>query len=365
MNSLLLKLFNEPEQATTLSHREWTHVLTHGRNQNMLGRLLAKIELAGLFEQLPNKVKTHMTNCEKTEQRQRINIHRELEEISKALSEKQVDGIVLKGAAYALLDVSCADGRIFNDIDLLVPHSDLRQAEIGLMTKSWFHTKETDYDKRYFREWMHEIPPMVHKVRHTTIDLHHNILPLTNRQHFSADLLERQETQYERLFVLSPVDRFIHSAVHLFTESEFPHAIRDLTDLVLLYDDVETSCNDSQGSAEQVILQRSAVLQLDNYIQLALYFVLLQKNHSAISDIEGQLHQSLVTRLFTLPSFKIVFDQDCAVPSTTKHKLSVFWLFVRSHLIKMPLRILIPHLVRKFIFNTKQRFNDEEKQHLQ
>ena len=365
MNSILLRLFTKPKQAIDLTNTEWTHVLTHGRNQNMLGRLYAKLKSAGLSEQLPQNVITHMTNCEKTEQRQRINIDRELKEISNALSEKHVSGVVLKGAAYSLLELRCADGRIFNDIDVLVAHSDLRKAEIGLMTKSWFHTKENDYDKRYFREWMHEIPPMVHKVRHTTIDLHHNILPLTNRQHFSSDLLKREKTQYDGLYVLTTVDRFIHSAVHLFTESEFPHAIRDLTDLILLFEDVEASLESTSTTAEQVILLRSDELNLNNYIQLAIYFVLFHKEKAKSSSIKALLCKSAVTRLLTLPSYQIVFDQDCAVPTKLSHKLALLWLMIRSHLIKMPLRILIPHLVRKFIFNTKKRFSDEEKQHLQ
>ncbi|UUZ51358.1 nucleotidyltransferase family protein [Massilia sp. B-10] len=35
------------------------------------------------------------------------------------------------------------------------------------------------YDQRYYRVWMHEIPPMQHVQRGSVIDVHHAILPLT------------------------------------------------------------------------------------------------------------------------------------------------------------------------------------------
>ncbi len=363
MASLLLQLFNKPELAQSFNSEQWTHIITHGRNQNMLGRLYSRFKARNLTSELPNKVRIHMENCEKTEQRQRINIHRELSDISNALSKKNVDSIVLKGAAYSILNLDCANGRIFNDIDVLVAKTDIRKAEIGFMTKSWFHTQETDYDKRYFREWMHEIPPMVHKIRHTTIDLHHNILPITNRQHFSSHLLEREPTQYKHIYVLTPVDRFIHSAVHLFTESDFPHAIRDLTDLVLLFNDLEASTGNDSYSVTKLIRDRASDLNLGRYINLGLYFVLLQKQQDELHELEKQLTRSLKDRL-TFSAYRKVFNQDCAVATSIRHKIALFWLFTRSHIVKMPLRILIPHLVRKLIFNTKKRFNNEEAKNL-
>jgi hypothetical protein len=47
------------------------------------------------------------------------------------------------------------------------------------------------YDERYYREWIHELPPLRFPGRFLELDLHHTILPLTGRiQPDSAALLE-------------------------------------------------------------------------------------------------------------------------------------------------------------------------------
>ena len=37
------------------------------------------------------------------------------------------------------------------------------------------------YDDAYYRRWMHELPPLIHRTRDRMIDVHHTILPLTAR----------------------------------------------------------------------------------------------------------------------------------------------------------------------------------------
>jgi hypothetical protein len=90
---------------------------------------------------------------------------------------------VLKGAAYVAAGLPAAAGRLFNDIDLLVPREQLPQAESALMLAGWHASGLSEYDKRYYRRWMHEIPPLQHVQRDTVIDLHHAILPETARYH--------------------------------------------------------------------------------------------------------------------------------------------------------------------------------------
>jgi len=83
------------------------------------------------------------------------------------------------------------------------------------------------------RRWIHEIPPVAHKSRGAVIDLHHTILPPTAAPRVNADRLFEAlySTPMEGVFALSPCDQIIHSATHLFYESEFHHALRDLWDL--------------------------------------------------------------------------------------------------------------------------------------
>ena len=85
--------------------------------------------------------------------------------------------VLLKGAAYIALGLPLAEGRRIADIDILTEKQNLRAAERELIFYGWAKTKTDDYDQRYYREWMHEIPPLQHRQRGTVVDVHHNILP--------------------------------------------------------------------------------------------------------------------------------------------------------------------------------------------
>jgi hypothetical protein len=81
---------------------------------------------------------------------------------------------------------------------------------------------------------MHELPPMQHMRRATAIDVHHAILPETARVRPDPALLRgaaRALPGSGGLFVLAPCDMVLHSAVHLFSEGEYDHGLRDLFDL--------------------------------------------------------------------------------------------------------------------------------------
>jgi len=358
MSNLLISLFNNPELAKKLSMYDWSKVVSHGRDQNMLGRIWWRLQSNSVEKHVPDRVVPHFTSCNLFVEQQEININRELEDISNTLVSRGIDTTVLKGAAYIAVSSSCKHGRIFNDIDILVDHSEIRDAEIALMTQGWFHKKETDYDKRYFREWMHEIQPLIHKDRLTTIDLHHNILPLTNKKHFNADKLKTIKLKQVPLLTFDLVDRFIHSATHLFTEGEFPHAIRDITDLIILYQELDGEAETE--SAHNLILERSKALGLDDYIHLALLFVLKNLDKELEHrQVESLVSKNAITFYVTVPAFKFVFTADSIAQGNFINNVGLFWLYMRSHLIKMPLHVLIPHICRKFIHNMKEKFKEE------
>ncbi len=355
MSDLLISIYNNPAKIEHLTLDEWSKVITYGRDQNMLGRLWWRIQTHNCDRFVPNKVKVHFANSDTFVAQQKININRELSDIASCFSARNIPCTVLKGAAYIALSSDTSNGRIFNDIDILVDKAQLREAEIALMTLGYFHKKETDYDKRYFREWMHEIQPLVHNKRFTTIDLHHNILPLTNKKHFNANRLHSVLLPQFNMQTLDAVDRFIHSATHLFTEGEFPHAIRDITDLIILYNEI------NDVNASRLLLDRANALGLETYIELALYFVLLNIGDKKGFDyVEQLINRRFITAHVTLPSYYFVFSADTVEQDGIRQHFALFWLYMRSHLIKMPIRILIPHLCRKFIYNFKERFFEDK-----
>ena len=70
----------------------------------------------------------------------------------------------------------------------MVARDDLPEVEALLLDKGgWEWVKEDAYDDAYYRDHMHELPPLIHKERDRMIDVHHTILPLTARPRPDAE----------------------------------------------------------------------------------------------------------------------------------------------------------------------------------
>ena len=145
--------------------------------------------------------------------------------------------ILLKGAGYLLAGLPPASGRIFADVDLLVPEDMVPKIEERLVDRGWFKTQIDPYDDRYYRVWMHEIPPLRHNERGTEIDIHHRLLPKTSRVKSNHDLLFEASLPLadHRLHVLAPVDMVLHALVHLFLEGD-PDEVLRFRDLLDVHD---------------------------------------------------------------------------------------------------------------------------------
>jgi hypothetical protein len=74
----------------------------------------------------------------------------------------------------------------------------LPQAESALMLDGWATTHHDPYDQRYYRRWMHELPPFQHIHRLTTLDVHHGILPDTARLRPDSGKLREAAVPAER-----------------------------------------------------------------------------------------------------------------------------------------------------------------------
>lgn len=164
-------------------------------------------------------------------------IRREVRHLIRALAPLGAPVVLLKGAAYVMAGLPAAQGRVFSDIDILVPSEALGTAESLLALAGWWAQPQTPYDERYYREWMHELPPMQHQQRGTTLDVHHTILPLTAKLRPDPRLLFAHAVPLQDqpgMHVLAPADMVLHSMTHLFTNDDMDHALRDLSDLDLL-----------------------------------------------------------------------------------------------------------------------------------
>jgi hypothetical protein len=234
---LTSRVLTQPEEIQALSLAAWDVLIRQARRAGLLARLAETLNAAGLTGAVPAEARWHLDAERVLAERQAIAVRWEVNQIRQALAGLGAPVVLLKGAAYVMAELPAARGRLFSDIDILVPEDRIARAEASLMLAGWHAHSEDAYDERYYRQWMHEIPPMIHLKRGSALDVHHAILPRTARYHpdpaklRAAALPVRGEAG---VLVLQPVDMVLHAACHLFHDGELPHGLRDLSDLDLL-----------------------------------------------------------------------------------------------------------------------------------
>jgi hypothetical protein len=147
------------------------------------------------------------------------------------------------------------------------------------------------------------------------------------------------------LFVLAPEDMVLHSAVHLFQEGEFQHGLRDLLDM----NDMLRHWGKNE-SFWSVLLDRSDELGL----QIPLYHALSHLHRllgteppSALAGRVQNMGPDFFSRAFMTWALGLALQPLHPSADTRLAGLARWLLYVRSHLLRMPLRLVIPHLVRK------------------
>jgi hypothetical protein len=231
---VLVRVLRDPHVAAALDMPGWSLLLRQAELADMQGTLLALLEDAGMLDGTPLAPREHLEWIRVAAVRHALAARNEVRQILRAIEGLGLPLILLKGAAYAIAGLDAGRGRRFSDIDILVPKPRLPEVEAALMRHGWATTHLDAYDQRYYREWMHELPPMEHVLRGNVIDVHHAILPETAAQRPDPEKLRASAVmlpQVPGVAILAPPDMVLHSAVHLFHDGEFSHGLRDLFDI--------------------------------------------------------------------------------------------------------------------------------------
>jgi hypothetical protein len=344
----LIEALKYPEGLDNVPLRHWDSLLRVAKRANLLGRLAEGVQHAGLINKLPAQARTHLKSALILTSHQRQAIEWETRHIEQALGSLEVPVVLLKGAAYALKNLVAAKGRLFGDVDVLVPHEALSRAEAALMLHGWAGHHDS-YDDRYYRRWMHEIPPMTHRGRGTVIDVHHNILPLTARACPRADLLlQASQPIPGTIFgALNPRDMVIHSATHLLYESELNNGLRDLFDLDALL--TEFSTQDTEFW--QDLVGRASLLGLALPLYLALRCARTLLCTAVPDQVFAELEKTTKAKRAWLRMLELLYLRalmpDHPLCSNFLTRLARIAVYLRGHLLRMPPGLLTWHLGRK------------------
>lgn len=230
---LLLSLLADPAGSVQWPVSDWELVIRTGRMSKLLGTLYVRLEEAGLLGRIPTPATQLLQGDFHVAEHRRAMAEIEVRAIEHALRDYDGPLILLKGAAYAALGLRAGRGRIFEDVDILVPKAHLQDVEDRLIFAGWESETPDDYDQHYYREWAHELPPMRFPGRHMQLDVHHTIAPVTARYRPDPRRLidGAKSIAGTRFSALNPAHRVMHAAAHVFADSDCVSKLRDLVDL--------------------------------------------------------------------------------------------------------------------------------------
>lgn len=327
---------------------DWARLFSQARRARLLGRVATWLQDQGWTDAAPPEARVHLHNALRMVARQRQAARWEVDCISRAIGHLPTPIVLLKGAAYVLADLPPGRSRRFGDIDILVAAGQLAAVEAALAAHGWAALSLEPYDDRYYRVHSHELPPLRHAERGSVLDVHHAITQPGSR--FAVDsgpllAAARPLPGLPRLSVLAPEDMVLHAAAHLMQEGDFSRGLRDLLDLRDLLVTFGREPGFWPALAERAVALRLAEPLQDvlGPLQHTLGLALPDGLGPALARASPRsLRRRVMARLLRIALRPDHPDADG--PATATVRLA---LYVRSHLLRMPLRRALPHLLHK------------------
>jgi hypothetical protein len=332
MSRLLVRVLADPSASAALDSSEWTALITAARAESLLGSLAFRLE----DQRLPPKVESILEDARRDAAYARTQALWEAEMARRALAETGVPLILLKGTAFAVAGLDAARGRSIGDLDILVPFDRLDEVQTALIGAGWEWVKEDSYDDLYYRRWMHELPPLIHRSRDRMIDVHHTILPPTARPKPDAVALIAASVRLESGHcTLSPEDMIVHAAAHLFADGDLAGGLRNLWDIDRLVREFSVMDETFWPRLEE----RAGLHRLRTAVERALR--LARSLYGTPVDAALAGGNRLSDRLFEA---RLLARNGWGQPT---RRLLRFGFYVRSHWMRMPPLMLARHLLTK------------------
>jgi hypothetical protein len=342
----LVRLLADPACARQVE--DWTSLVTLARAESLSGSLAWRLH--GL--ELPAKVEAMLEAARSDGEAARVQALWEAEMARRALAPLGVPVILLKGTAYAAAGLEAGRGRSIGDLDILVPRSALADVERALLAAGWEWVKEDSYDDQYYRRWMHELPPLIHRERDRMIDVHHAILPLTARpKPDMAAMIADRVPLGNGLFVLSPADMIVHAAAHLLADGDLAGGLRNLWDIDRLLREFAGRDPEFPTALRDRAKRHGLLAIVERAVRLARHLYATPDNwcqapisKSLISNGGEGRNIGIGQRLSAMDA---LFGRRLLARDgwgRTKRPLTRLGFYVRSHWLRMPPLMLARHL---------------------
>ncbi|MET0361281.1 MAG: nucleotidyltransferase family protein [Sphingobium sp.] len=330
-SALLVRVLRDPAVATALAGDDWTALFAAARAERLMGTLAHR--LAGL--DVSERVRAILADARfdaETERRQAL---WEADRAKVALADLGVRIVLLKGTAYVAAGLMAARGRAIGDLDILVARDRLDMVEGALLAAGWEWVKPDPYDDAYYRRWMHELPPLIHRERDRMIDVHHAILPLTARPRPDAAAMIADAVELgDGLFTLSSEDMVCHAAAHMLADGGLEGGLRNLWDIHCLCSEF----GEARGDFYLSLADRAAHHGLTRAVARALRLAHDLYGTTVPTDCRIRISDRIfIARLLSRDGW-----------GREGHWLLGQLFYVRSHLLRMPPLMLARHLWTKW-----------------
>jgi hypothetical protein len=333
--TILVAALRDPASTKKLDTGGWTALLTIARAEQLIGTLAHRLQ----GQDLPASVAAILEDARTNAEYQKRTALWEADCVRRALASYPGKVVLMKGTAYVAAGLKAGEGRHIGDLDIMVAQADIPQVEALLLGEGgWEWVKEDAYDDAYYRDHMHELPPMIHKERDRMIDVHHTILPLTARPRPDAGAMLAEAVALDNgLHVFSQTDMVIHSAAHLFADGDLSGGLRNLWDMHCLLTEFEPT----DPYFYLTLAEEAAYHQLTDSVFRAVRMSqqlfgtkTTAYNYPAKFDFEPIMTDRLFIRRLTA--------RDTWGRPTRKFTRLAF--YIRSHLLRMPPLMLMRHL---------------------
>lgn len=335
---LLADALRDPASTASLDAADWTALIAMARAEQLIATLAHRLEGADM----PASAARILADARASAADQRRAALWEAEAARRALAGLDLPIVLLKGTAYVAADLMAGEGRSIGDLDILVSRAELDAVEGALLAAGWEWIKPDPYDDAYYRRWMHELPPLIHRERDRMIDVHHTILPLTARITPNAAAMIADSVVLDNGFrVLSPEDMICHAAAHLFADGDLAGGMRNLWDIDRLLRQFSERDRDFCLS----VFERAWTHGLWDCVRRALRLA-HQVYGTPVTGYRSPIRVSLdEERLDSLFRRRLLARDGWGRPTRRGTRLA---FYLRSHWLRMPPAMLARHLWTKW-----------------
>ncbi|WP_163834863.1 nucleotidyltransferase domain-containing protein [Spartinivicinus ruber] len=342
----LLNAIKEPSSVVPFSVAQWNILLFQAKQAGMLATLTNCFQQQQVWDQLPEQVQGQCQDALQFAKYLQRNARWEINRLRRILYPAGYQITLLKGAAYLFHNIPVSEGRLLADVDLLFAEEDLPTIESLLVDNGWACAKQNEYDKAYYRQWMHELPPYRHRERLYDVDIHHRILPRTSRLNPDPSLLLNAAVPLTEpgLNTLCFPDMVLHAVVHLGYDADYHNRIRDLYDIDQLLKYGEQHVADFWLQLQERAVKLGVTSPLVDILWLLQQFFATSVNEKLLAELSRQPTPIQRMKYWAMPEAILPLARGQA---RLQKKLACQLLYLRSHWLKMPPLLLLHHLSRK------------------